>query len=76
MVPSWQLAPRIDRIIDGGGIRGYTMILVLEELMHQCFVSIHGRGKAPLLMDISRISIDNVQLLTLERENALPNHAK
>ncbi|RPB28375.1 FabD/lysophospholipase-like protein [Terfezia boudieri ATCC MYA-4762] len=30
--------------LDGGGIRGYTMILVLEELMHQCFVSIHGRA--------------------------------
>ncbi|KAF8421999.1 patatin-like phospholipase-domain-containing protein [Tirmania nivea] len=30
--------------LDGGGIRGYTIILVLEELMHQCFVSIHGRA--------------------------------
>jgi len=43
--------------------------------MHQCFVSIHGRGKAS--NEPIRGPVDNnVQLLTLERENALPNHVK
>ena len=30
--------------IDGGGIRGYSTLLLLEALMHDIFVELHGRA--------------------------------
>lgn len=37
--------------IDGGGVRGYSMLILLQELMHRTYVEIHGtaptRGEIP-----------------------------
>ncbi|CAK1367552.1 unnamed protein product [Cercospora beticola] len=30
--------------LDGGGIRGYSMLIILQELMHRTFVEIEGRA--------------------------------
>ncbi|KAK4964129.1 hypothetical protein LTR66_012463 [Elasticomyces elasticus] len=30
--------------LDGGGVRGYSMLIILQELMHRTFVEIHGRA--------------------------------
>ncbi|TKA59860.1 hypothetical protein B0A49_11658 [Cryomyces minteri] len=30
--------------LDGGGVRGYSMLILLQELMHRTFVEIHGRA--------------------------------
>jgi hypothetical protein len=30
--------------LDGGGVRGYSMFLILQELMHRTFVEIEGRA--------------------------------
>ena len=30
--------------LDGGGVRGYSMLIILEQLMHKTFVEIHGRA--------------------------------
>ncbi|KAK3325146.1 acyl transferase/acyl hydrolase/lysophospholipase [Apodospora peruviana] len=30
--------------LDGGGVRGYSMFLIIQELMHQTFVEIEGRA--------------------------------
>jgi hypothetical protein len=30
--------------LDGGGVRGYTMLIILQELMHRTFVEIEGRA--------------------------------
>ncbi|KAK5652433.1 hypothetical protein OQA88_10477 [Cercophora sp. LCS_1] len=30
--------------LDGGGVRGYSMFLIIQELMHRTFVEIHGRA--------------------------------
>ncbi|KAJ8606257.1 hypothetical protein MRB53_041079 [Persea americana] len=32
---------------DGGGVRGYSIFILLEELMHRLFVEIHGRAPRP-----------------------------
>ncbi|KAI5364229.1 putative patatin-like phospholipase domain, Acyl transferase/acyl hydrolase/lysophospholipase [Septoria linicola] len=32
--------------LDGGGIRGYSMLIILQELMHRTFVEIEGRAPA------------------------------
>src|SRR6201996_8232226 len=29
--------------IDGGGVRGYSMLIILQELMHRTFVELEGR---------------------------------
>ncbi|EGP86620.1 unnamed protein product [Zymoseptoria tritici ST99CH_1A5] len=29
--------------LDGGGVRGFSMLIILQELMHKIFVEIHGR---------------------------------
>ena len=39
-------------IIDGGGVRGYSMLILLQELMHRTFVDIYGR--APKRNEIPR----------------------
>lgn len=38
--------------IDGGGVRGYSMIIILQELMLKLFVEMHGR--APKLEEIPK----------------------
>lgn len=38
--------------LDGGGVRGYSMFIILQELMHRTFVEIHGR--APRRHEIPR----------------------
>ncbi|QIW96028.1 hypothetical protein AMS68_001546 [Peltaster fructicola] len=30
--------------LDGGGVRGYSIFIILQELMHRTFVEIHGRA--------------------------------
>lgn len=30
--------------LDGGGVRGYSMLIILQELMHRTFVEIEGRA--------------------------------
>jgi hypothetical protein len=30
--------------LDGGGVRGYSMLIILQELMHRTFVEINGRA--------------------------------
>ena len=30
--------------LDGGGIRGYSMLIILQELMHRTFVEMEGRA--------------------------------
>ncbi|KAK4964273.1 hypothetical protein LTR28_003888 [Elasticomyces elasticus] len=30
--------------LDGGGVRGYSMLIILQELMHRTFVEIYGRA--------------------------------
>ncbi|OAA65037.1 Acyl transferase/acyl hydrolase/lysophospholipase [Cordyceps fumosorosea ARSEF 2679] len=30
--------------LDGGGVRGYSMLIIIQELMHRTFVEIHGRA--------------------------------
>ncbi|EOD49542.1 Patatin/Phospholipase A2-related protein [Neofusicoccum parvum] len=30
--------------LDGGGVRGYSMLILLQELMHRTYVEIHGRA--------------------------------
>jgi Patatin-like phospholipase len=32
------------RQLDGGGVRGYSTLIILQELMHRTFVEIHGRA--------------------------------
>jgi hypothetical protein len=32
--------------IDGGGVRGYSVLILLQELMHQTYVEIHGEAPA------------------------------
>lgn len=39
-------------VIDGGGVRGYSMIMILQELMLKVFVEMHGR--APSLEEIPK----------------------
>lgn len=31
-------------MIDGGGVRGYSMLIIVQELMHRAFVEIEGRA--------------------------------
>lgn len=31
-------------MIDGGGVRGYSMLIILQELMHRTFVEMEGRA--------------------------------
>ena len=38
--------------LDGGGVRGYSMLIILQELMHRTFVEIEGR--APKRHEIPR----------------------
>ncbi|RKU46664.1 hypothetical protein DL546_008251 [Coniochaeta pulveracea] len=38
--------------LDGGGVRGYSMFLILQELMHRTFVEVHG--KAPRRSEIPK----------------------
>ena len=38
---SWTVS---NRLVDGGGVRGYSMFLILQELMHRTFVEIDGRA--------------------------------
>ncbi|EKG09904.1 Patatin/Phospholipase A2-related protein [Macrophomina phaseolina MS6] len=38
--------------LDGGGVRGYSMLILLQELMHRTYVEIHG--KAPKRHDIPK----------------------
>ncbi|KAJ3476727.1 hypothetical protein NLG97_g9032 [Lecanicillium saksenae] len=30
--------------LDGGGVRGYSMLIIVQELMHRTFVEAHGRA--------------------------------
>ncbi|CCF39520.1 hypothetical protein CH063_10331 [Colletotrichum higginsianum] len=30
--------------LDGGGVRGYSMFIILQELMHRTFVEIEGHA--------------------------------
>ena len=32
---------------DGGGVRGFSMLIILENLMHSAFVEVHGRPPRP-----------------------------
>lgn len=32
------------RLIDGGGVRGYSLLIILQEIMHRTFVEIEGRA--------------------------------
>ncbi|OJD30538.1 patatin-like serine hydrolase [Diplodia corticola] len=38
--------------LDGGGVRGYSMLILLQELMHRTYVEIHG--KAPKRHEIPK----------------------
>lgn len=38
--------------LDGGGVRGYSLLILLQELMHRTFVEIYGR--APKRQEIPR----------------------
>lgn len=33
--------------LDGGGVRGYSMLIILETLMHRSFVEVYGRPPRP-----------------------------
>ncbi|KAF2631560.1 FabD/lysophospholipase-like protein [Macroventuria anomochaeta] len=37
-------AQSLTRVPDGGGVRGYSMLIILQELMHRAFVETEGRA--------------------------------
>ncbi|KAL1613360.1 hypothetical protein SLS54_010691 [Diplodia seriata] len=50
-IPAWRDRTDI-RFADGGGVRGYSMLILLQELMHRTYVEIHG--KAPKRHEIPK----------------------